>query len=51
MEDISDRFQIPQKLYGREEETSLLLRRFFRPRVESRVCWPFRAIPGLVSQL
>ena len=30
MEDISDRFQIPQKLYGREEETSLLLRRFFQ---------------------
>ncbi len=30
MEDISDRFQIPQKLYGREEEVENLMRCFFK---------------------
>lgn len=29
MDDISDRFQIPQKLYGREVEVDLLMQRFF----------------------
>ena len=28
MEDISDRFQVPQKLYGRSKEVELLLQRF-----------------------
>ena len=28
MDDISDRFQIPQKLYGREVEVDLLMQRF-----------------------
>ncbi len=29
MEDISDRFQVPQKLYGRADEVDLLMKRFF----------------------
>lgn len=30
MEDISDRFQVPQKLYGREAEVALLMKRYFK---------------------
>lgn len=30
LDDIPDRFQVPQKLYGREQEVNLLLRRFFQ---------------------
>lgn len=30
LDDIPDRFQVPQKLYGRQDEVNLLLRRFFQ---------------------
>ncbi|MDX1693048.1 MAG: AAA family ATPase [Ketobacteraceae bacterium] len=30
LDDIPDRFQVPQKLYGRKEEVDVLLRRFFQ---------------------
>ena len=47
MEDISDRLQIPQKLYGREKEVERLLQGFFQAAGANLACWPSPGIPGI----